>query len=187
MRLRFSPLAFILLSSSIAASVLTGCKKEEQVKGVVPEAKASAYHCPMHPQIVKDAPGSCPICGMTLVPITAPGEEHQAGAGKYPVIELSAEMIKTLKIRTEKIRLRDSSGIFIPSKALVRTENRMRVVVALGGGRFQPRPVEIGEETSDSVSIVSGLKEGEEIVLSGQFLLDSESSLRSSVSSAKAK
>jgi Cu+-exporting ATPase len=44
-----------------------------------PPAKASAqYTCPMHPQIVRDAPGHCPICGMALVPIAGTGEADNA-------------------------------------------------------------------------------------------------------------
>jgi P-type Cu2+ transporter len=41
------------------------------------------YACPMHPQIVQDGPGKCPLCGMTLVPLTRPGTHigHQAHAG----------------------------------------------------------------------------------------------------------
>lgn len=41
------------------------------------------YTCPMHPQIVQDGPGKCPLCGMTLVPLTRPGSHdgHQSHAG----------------------------------------------------------------------------------------------------------
>lgn len=41
------------------------------------------YTCPMHPQIVQDGPGKCPLCGMSLVPLTKPGahDGHQAHAG----------------------------------------------------------------------------------------------------------
>jgi P-type Cu2+ transporter len=41
------------------------------------------YTCPMHPQIIKDAPGKCPLCGMTLVPLVKPGghEMHESHAG----------------------------------------------------------------------------------------------------------
>ena len=36
---------------------------------VAPVASGTRYTCPMHPEIVRDAPGSCPKCGMTLVPL----------------------------------------------------------------------------------------------------------------------
>jgi P-type Cu+ transporter len=42
--------------------------------GVAPIASGTRYTCPMHPEIVRDDPGSCPICGMTLVPIAGSGE-----------------------------------------------------------------------------------------------------------------
>ncbi|MGZ8268511.1 MAG: heavy metal-binding domain-containing protein [Burkholderiales bacterium] len=41
---------------------------------VQPAAQGTLYTCPMHPEIVRDAPGSCPICGMALVPIAGTGE-----------------------------------------------------------------------------------------------------------------
>ena len=41
---------------------------------VAPPKPGAKYTCPMHPQIVRDAPGSCPICGMALVPIAGTGE-----------------------------------------------------------------------------------------------------------------
>jgi Cu(I)/Ag(I) efflux system membrane fusion protein len=68
----------------------------------------------------------------------------------------------------------------VPQDALIRTESEDRVIVALGGGRFKPVPVRIGIETGDQVEILSGLKEGEAIVVSAQFLIDSESSLQAS-------
>lgn len=65
----------------------------------------------------------------------------------------------------------------VPREAVIRTGAGARVVVALGGGRFQPRAVELGMESGDRVEIVSGLEEGEAVVTSAQFLIDSESSL----------
>jgi Cu(I)/Ag(I) efflux system membrane fusion protein len=66
----------------------------------------------------------------------------------------------------------------IPRDALIRTGEGSRVIVARGDGRFQPVPVEPGLESGAVVEIISGLEEGQEIVVSGQFLIDSESSLR---------
>src|SRR5229473_5236373 len=48
-------------------------EKTEEKETQEPQGKAK-YTCPMHPQIVRDAPGSCPICGMALVPIAGTGE-----------------------------------------------------------------------------------------------------------------
>lgn len=68
----------------------------------------------------------------------------------------------------------------IPPEALIRTETEDRVIVALGDGRFKPVRVAVGIETGDLVEILSGLKEGDQIVVSAQFLIDSESSLQAS-------
>ena len=72
------------------------------------------------------------------------------------------------------------SVLAVPQEALIRTESEDRVIVALGGGRFKPVPVSTGIETGGQVEILSGLKEGDEIVISAQFLIDSESSLQAS-------
>ena len=45
--------------------------------GVEQAEAAQQYHCPMHPEYVSDEPGSCPICGMDLVPIES-HDEHEA-------------------------------------------------------------------------------------------------------------
>lgn len=70
----------------------------------------------------------------------------------------------------------------IPSEALIRTGNENnRVILALGNGRFRAQPVTPGIESGGRVAILSGLTEGETVVTSGQFLIDSEASLRASL------
>lgn len=69
----------------------------------------------------------------------------------------------------------------IPIEALIRSSQGNRVIVALGQGRFQVRPVTTGIETNERVEILSGLKQGEQVVTSGQFLIDSEANLRGSM------
>ena len=71
--------------------------------------------------------------------------------------------------------------VVVPSQAVLRTGERNVVVVALGGGRFEPREVKLGPEGEGRVSVRSGLEAGTEIVTSAQFLIDSESSLREAV------
>jgi Cu(I)/Ag(I) efflux system membrane fusion protein len=65
----------------------------------------------------------------------------------------------------------------IPTEALIRTGAGERVVLALGEGRFKPVPVKAGLAVGDKVEVLEGLKEGDRVVASAQFLLDSESSL----------
>ena len=73
-------------------------------------------------------------------------------------------------------------ALVIPQEALIETGERASVVTALGEGRFQPVDVVTGMRRGGRVEILSGLKEGGEIVTSGQFLIDSESSLQASFS-----
>jgi len=67
--------------------------------------------------------------------------------------------------------------VHVPREALIRGGRVNRVVVALGDGRFKAQPVTIGIESGNYVAIQEGLSEGEEVVVSGQFLIDSESNI----------
>jgi Cu(I)/Ag(I) efflux system membrane fusion protein len=68
-------------------------------------------------------------------------------------------------------------ALFVPSEAVIRTGKRALVMVASDGGRFQPVEVQIGREDADRTEILAGLGEGQKVVASGQFLIDSEASL----------
>lgn len=77
-------------------------------------------------------------------------------------------------------RLRPSA-LSIPREALIRGPERDRVVVAKGGGEFEVHEVLAGMESGDWVEIIAGIKEGDEVVTSAQFLIDSEASLAGSI------
>jgi Cu(I)/Ag(I) efflux system membrane fusion protein len=70
--------------------------------------------------------------------------------------------------------------LILPREALILSGERELVVKALGGGRFQPVEVKIGMWRGDEVELLSGLDEDDEVVVSGQFLIDSESNLQAS-------
>jgi len=72
-------------------------------------------------------------------------------------------------------------GLVVPVDAVVPTGSRNIVFVAVGEGKFEPREVELGKRSGDQVAVVKGLNEGEEVVTRANFLIDSESSLRSSL------
>ena len=69
-------------------------------------------------------------------------------------------------------------ALLVPTEAVIQTGKRVVVIVAQGDGRFAPVDVEIGMETSGQTEIRKGLEAGQKVVVSGQFLIDSESSLR---------
>jgi len=72
-----------------------------------------------------------------------------------------------------------SSRLVVPSEAVIRTGRRAVVVVRKADGAFEPRDVSTGADMGDDTEVVSGLAEGEQVVASGQFLIDSEARLRS--------
>ena len=70
------------------------------------------------------------------------------------------------------------SALLVPDSAVLRSGQKDTVFVALEGGRFEPRTVVLGPRAENNrYQVLSGLKEGERVVTSGQFLLDSESQL----------
>jgi membrane fusion protein, copper/silver efflux system len=76
---------------------------------------------------------------------------------------------------------KEREALLVPSEAVIRTGQRDVVIVALGEGRFRPAEVKLGAEGGAQTEIRAGLKPGDKVVLSGQFLIDSESSLSTTV------
>ena len=71
--------------------------------------------------------------------------------------------------------------IVIPLEGLIRTGREERVIIDLDEGRFEAREVVSGIESGDYVEIIQGVDEGERVVTSGQFLIDSEASMRAGI------
>jgi Cu(I)/Ag(I) efflux system membrane fusion protein len=70
--------------------------------------------------------------------------------------------------------------LLVPSEAVIQTGKRSVVVVAQGDGNFAPVDVEVGLDSNGQTEIRKGLQAGQKVVVSGQFLIDSESNLRAS-------
>jgi Cu(I)/Ag(I) efflux system membrane fusion protein/cobalt-zinc-cadmium efflux system membrane fusion protein len=73
------------------------------------------------------------------------------------------------------------NAVTVPAEAVIRTGERDVVVVALGDGRFAPREVVLGSRGDGFIQVLEGLTEGDEVVTSSQFLIDSESNLREAI------
>jgi len=88
--------------------------------------------------------------------------------GMFATVELTSDL--------------EASTLLVPDMAVLRSGERNTVFVALDGGRFEPRTVTLGPRAEDNFyQVLSGLKEGERVVTSGQFMLDSESQLREAI------
>ena len=70
------------------------------------------------------------------------------------------------------------SAVLVPAEAVIRTGKRDVVIVEAAAGRFAPVEVEVGRESGDLVEVRKGLAAGQRVVVSGQFLVDSEASLK---------
>ena len=126
-----------------------------------------------------------------------PGEEFRGRV--VAIIPDVDAATRTLPVRAEidNPRLRLAPGMFVslslaapattpqlvvPSEAVMVTGERSVVIVARDGGGFDVVDVELGSEFAGKTVILSGLNEGQAVVLSGQFLIDSEASLKSALS-----
>jgi membrane fusion protein, copper/silver efflux system len=126
-----------------------------------------------------------------------PGEEFAGRVlGRLPDVD---RQTRTLSVRVElenpgrslapgmfvSLDFKTAAGdpqLVVPSEAVIITGERGVVIVAHEGGGFDVAAVQVGAEVDGKTTILSGLTEGQSIVLSGQFLIDSEASLRSTVS-----
>jgi RND family efflux transporter MFP subunit len=133
---------------------------------------------------------------MTLASI--PGRTFQGKVSLiYPVLE---ESTRTAQVRIEfanpdmdlkpgmfaRVELQGSLGerLAIPSSAVLSSGTRDIVFVAQGDGYFEPREVRIGLRLPDAMEILEGVSEGERVVTSGNFLIDSESRLKAALEAA---
>ena len=115
------------------------------------EDLAGKWISPMHPQVIRDEPGECPICGMQLVPTSRYGYTDTPVARK--------------------------PSITVPRSALLLAGESSVVYVETKPGRFEIRQVKLGPILSDEAVILDGLTEGEKVATSGNFLIDSQMQL----------
>ncbi|MFQ5351568.1 MAG: efflux RND transporter periplasmic adaptor subunit [Candidatus Binatia bacterium] len=95
-----------------------------------------------------------------------------------PHLQLKPGMFANVSIEAGSQR----QGLMVPRSVVIDTGRRKVAFVALGSGKFEPRQIVTGVDLGeDQVEVLDGLVEGESVVVSGQFMLDSESKLREAV------
>jgi RND family efflux transporter MFP subunit len=126
--------------------------------------------------------------------VTQPGLGKALAARVSPVLPQFDPATRTLRVRLEadnpgfvlrpdmfvdvEMPVERGPALTVPKEAVLDSGTRRVVYVAKGDGVFEPRKVETGFREGDRVEIISGLTEGERGVTSGNFLLDSESRMR---------
>ena len=141
----------LLLKPGMFARAEVQAQVTSQGKVIDPSLEGK-WISPMHPEIVKDAPGDCDICGMPLVP----AEKLGFVSGSPKEVELP---------------------LLVPVSAVLRTGERAVVYVRLPEKReptFEGREIVVGPRVGDQFVVESGLAEGELVVSKGAFKLDSE-------------
>lgn len=112
---------------------------------------AGKWISPMHPQIVREQPGRCPICGMDLVPTA------RYGFAEEPIPQ--------------------PTSLYVPRQAVLLAGGNSVVYVESKPGVFEIRPVTLGPILRDKIVILEGLKAGESVATAGNFLIDSQMQL----------
>lgn len=112
---------------------------------------AGKWISPMHPQVIRESPGDCPICGMKLVPTS------RYGYSDRPVPQPEV--------------------LTVPRSALLMAGEHSVVYVETEPGRFELRNVTLGPILKDQAIILDGVAEGEMVATSGNFLIDSQMQL----------
>lgn len=122
---------------------------------------------PQHVKVESIDPGIDPLTRTAQIRVRVP---NPSGA-------LRPDMYLKLNIQSQT-----PDALVIPSDAVLSTGNRKIAFVDQGNGRFEPRNVKIGRRGTGEVEVLSGISAGDRVVVGANFLIDSESQLKSAIS-----
>ncbi len=151
------------------------------------------------PRWTPEAQAASLAAGAPVV-VTLAGLPDRSFAGRidyvYPEVDLQTRTLRVRAVLDNKELLlkpgmfaevvldkgESREALLVPSEALIRTGTRSTVIVADGDGRFRPVEVRLGMQRDGHTEVLEGLEEGQKVVASGQFLIDSEANLRGAFS-----
>lgn len=169
-----------------------------------PTGVEGRYSCPMHPQVLADGAGECPICQMPLEKIpdgaaVAAADQHAAHDTPAPATPapVAAKYYCPMKCEGEKtydqpgrcpvcnMKLKEvpvvpaataqGSGVLaVPVSAVLDSGTRQIVYIEKSRGLFEPRELTLGPRAGEYFAVLAGLAEGERVVTRGNFLIDSQ-------------
>jgi Cu(I)/Ag(I) efflux system membrane fusion protein len=151
-----------------------------------PTGVEGKYACPMHPHVLRDDGGDCPVCGMPLIqipgtpvppvpiihrhicPMDCEDGKTYAADGSCPVCGMALEPVEGTPLAAE------SGVLTVPVSAVLDSGTRRLVYVERIGGSFEAREVVLGPRGGEWYPVLQGLAEGERVVSRGGFLIDSQ-------------
>lgn len=116
------------------------------------------YTCPMHPQIIKEKSGNCPVCGMPLVKVAS--KDNSNSAKEKDEISKNEKSLNSI--------------LSIPASAVLDSGTRRIVYIDKGASTFESRDVILGPRGGDYYPVIKGLNLGERVVTRGGFFIDSQ-------------
>ncbi|MCC6678451.1 MAG: efflux RND transporter periplasmic adaptor subunit [Phycisphaerales bacterium] len=163
-----------------------------------PTGVEGKFSCPMHPQVLEDAGGACPICQMPLEkipgepgqPAAAPAHEHAAAPtatryfcpmkcegektydepGRCPVCKM-----KLKEVAAAGAAAADGPGVLaVPVSAVLDSGTRRIAYIEKARGLFEPRELTLGPRAGEYYAVLAGLSAGERVATRGNFLIDSQ-------------
>jgi Cu(I)/Ag(I) efflux system membrane fusion protein len=154
----------------------------------VPTGVEGKFTCPMHPEVLQDAAGSCSVCEMPLEQI--PGEPPPPDQARPPAAPkwqcpMQCEGDKTYdqlgkcpdcKMALEQLAppAAGKGTLAVPLSAVLDSGTRRLVYVEKQQGLYEPREVTLGPRAGAFYAVLSGLAAGERVVARGNFLIDSQ-------------
>lgn len=160
-----------------------------------PTGVEGKFSCAMHPQVLREEPGQCPLCEMRLeqipglepatfdpsahasqapaaeeyaCPMQCEGATTHAGPASCPVCNMKLELVVPAPSSAEP------GLLSVPTIAVLDSGTRRIVYVEKSRGLFEPREVVLGPRTGAFFPVLDGLVEGEHVVTRGGFLIDSQ-------------
>jgi Cu(I)/Ag(I) efflux system membrane fusion protein len=111
-----------------------------------------------------------------LVPEVNPGTRTLKA--RVQLSNPGAHLVPGMSVSMQFMDMRAEKSLLIPTEAVLQTGQRTVVMLAEDKGRFRPIEVEIGVESHGQTEVKRGLEAGQRVVVSSQFLIDSEASLK---------
>ncbi|WP_119025258.1 efflux RND transporter periplasmic adaptor subunit [Acinetobacter soli] len=148
----------IWLEAAVPETQISGIKR-----GVKVEATFAAYPQIVSGKVIDILPTLDTTSRTIRVRIELPNREGLLKPGMFASVRLSNN---------------PQISLVVPEQAVIRTGTRNVVIVGHEQGRFEPVVVQLGQSDGNKIAILQGLKAGQKVVISGQFLIDSEANLQ---------